>query len=179
MTIIKLFVLVWSLFAISLLVSAHAARLVFQGEALGSSDPNFSFVLNEGQAPDSTTDSLQNGIRSESANFRGFEFFRITSARQQLYYLQFGSADVGRYSLDFGQPLFTGSIASPVFSLGTFQWDSNRGLGFLTISRIADTAVPEPSTWVIMLVGFAFTGGAMRRTRRLSALRPVHQLRIG
>ncbi|WP_375421179.1 PEPxxWA-CTERM sorting domain-containing protein [uncultured Sphingomonas sp.] len=47
----------------------------------------------------------------------------------------------------------------------------NDAFGFtrVTVERIAD-AVPEPATWAMMIVGFALTGGALRRRRACSNL---------
>jgi hypothetical protein len=44
---------------------------------------------------------------------------------------------------------------------------NNQGLLGITFTRI-DTAVPEPATWAMMLIGFGAVGFAVRRTRRRS-----------
>lgn len=36
------------------------------------------------------------------------------------------------------------------------------------IANIRVGAVPEPATWAMMIIGFGFTGFAMRRQRRLT-----------
>lgn len=36
--------------------------------------------------------------------------------------------------------------------------------------RFSDTAVPEPATWAMMLLGFGFVGGAMRSAKRRQKL---------
>jgi hypothetical protein len=67
--------------------------------------------------------------------------------------------------MDHGPQLYTGSEAEPMFSVGTF----NLGEGTLTVTA---APVPEPSTWAMMLLGFAGLGFAGYRTRRAaSALR--------
>jgi hypothetical protein len=53
----------------------------------------------------------------------------------------------------------------------TQQWSSLNGSGdtirlTLTGSDIGGGAVPEPATWAMMLIGFGFVGGAMRRRRQ-------------
>lgn len=65
-----------------------------------------------------------------------------------------------------GGPLFTGTAANPMFNTGTFTLNSIvSGRSTLTISAVAG-AVPEPSTWAMMIMGFGMIGGAMRYSRR-------------
>lgn len=66
--------------------------------------------------------------------------------------------------------LFTGSAADPQFILGTFSLNSiTSGPATLTISAVA--AVPEPSTWAMMILGFAGVGFmAYRRRNQAAAL---------
>lgn len=80
-----------------------------------------------------------------------------------LGFTQFGSV-VG------GGTLFTGSLTSPTFNLGTFNIGGGFGpSGTLTISRV-NAAVPEPATWAMMLMGFGAMGVSMRRRRRTQQL---------
>ena len=73
-------------------------------------------------------------------------------------------------------PLFSGTTAAPTFNLGTYSFlgvnSSDLSLGggraTLTITSVSD-AVPEPSTWMMMLVGFGLLGGAMRYGRNTRA----------
>ncbi|MFZ5720922.1 MAG: PEPxxWA-CTERM sorting domain-containing protein [Pseudomonadota bacterium] len=39
----------------------------------------------------------------------------------------------------------------------------------LTVAPVASTAVPEPRTWALMILGFGAAGGALRRRRRVAA----------
>ena len=60
--------------------------------------------------------------------------------------------------LDHGPRIYTGTEVNPIFSPGVFVLVS----GTLTV-----TAVPEPSTWAMMLAGFAGLAYAgHRRTQR-------------
>ena len=76
------------------------------------------------------------------------------------------------YLLYFNQ-LYYGPENSPTFDLGVFP-ESN---GIVTITSIPDpipdpstiTAVPEPSTWAMMLIGFGGLGFATYRSRRKGA----------
>jgi len=72
-----------------------------------------------------------------------------------------------------GTNLFSGTTAAPTFNLGTYSFfgdivTQNDGapthaLGnfSLSITSVSD-AVPEPSTWMMMIAGFGLLGGAMR-----------------
>jgi hypothetical protein len=59
-----------------------------------------------------------------------------------------------------GLQLYSGSEAAPIFAPGDFRVST----GFLTI-----TAVPESSTWAMLVIGFAGLGYAA--SRRKSAVR--------
>ena len=81
-----------------------------------------------------------------------------------LPYTQFGGSAV----------LFSGSPSNPTFNLGTYNFPAGFvvGASTLTISRAAVVAaVPEPSTWAMMLVGFGAIGFAARRRRAKVAIR--------
>lgn len=63
-----------------------------------------------------------------------------------------------------GLQLYTGSEGAPTFVNGTYaltQYSTNAP-GLLVISGVAG-AVPEPSVWALLIVGFGLTGAAMRR----------------
>ena len=80
--------------------------------------------------------------------------------------LQIQSANLGFTQLT-GPDLFTGSAASPIFNIGTFNLSGgfSSGASTLTISRAVVAAVPEPGTWAMMLLGFGAVGFAVRRRR--------------
>ncbi|MES2904680.1 MAG: PEPxxWA-CTERM sorting domain-containing protein [Pseudomonadota bacterium] len=77
---------------------------------------------------------------------------------------QIQSANLGFTQFN-GPTLFAGSPSNPTFLLGTFNLTSIvSGNSTLTISQ-AVAAVPEPSTWAMMLLGFGAIGIASRRRR--------------
>jgi hypothetical protein len=57
----------------------------------------------------------------------------------------------------FGPQLFTGTLTAPIFSTGAFAMNS--GNGTLTVTA----AIPEPSTWAMMIAGLAGLGALYRR----------------
>ena len=84
--------------------------------------------------------------------------------------------NIGGTSLGFtqfaGPDLFTGLPSNPIFNLGTFNLTSIvSGSSTLRISQAAvPSAVPEPATWAMMLVGFGMVGAATRYRRRKTAV---------
>ncbi|MDB5425276.1 MAG: hypothetical protein JWQ29_2692 [Phenylobacterium sp.] len=84
------------------------------------------------------------------------------------------------FSLDlFGDQLFTGTTDTPTFRLGTFLLHDGGGdcgcgdtfaaqaVGDFTLTIGA--AVPEPTSWAIMIAGFGLAGAALRRRRAVAA----------
>ncbi|WP_439532325.1 PEPxxWA-CTERM sorting domain-containing protein [Polymorphobacter sp.] len=65
-----------------------------------------------------------------------------------------------------GTDLFSFVDGQPVFNLGTFNFSGFIGQSTLTISEVPGTgAVPEPETWLMMLMGFGLVGGILRSTK--------------
>jgi hypothetical protein len=53
--------------------------------------------------------------------------------------------------------------------LSLFYWDTVTSDNFGEIAFAVDSAVPEPSTWAMLLLGFGLVGGAMRRRANTTA----------
>lgn len=73
-------------------------------------------------------------------------------------------------SNDLNEP-FSADISQAFQSYAAYQFIETRngqlfsGSGFLNVERVeyVPTGVPEPSTWLMMIIGFGMVGGAMRR----------------
>lgn len=83
----------------------------------------------------------------------------------------FASLNINGTPLGFtqfaGPSLFGGTFNAPVFSPGTFALTSIvSGSSTLTISEAVSSAVPEPATWAMMIVGLGLSGAALRARRR-------------
>lgn len=80
---------------------------------------------------------------------------------------QFSSALFSQFS---GQAIFTGTANAPVFAPGVFALNNPFfGGATLTITQVA-AAVPEPATWMMMLLGFGLIGASMRYGRRTTTV---------
>ena len=86
----------------------------------------------------------------------------------------YSSLDNGGILAYRGPQLFSGPTSSPSFLSGTFTLSQPSGnvdkFGVLTISAV-NSAVPEPATWAMMLLGFGAMGVAMRRRRQTVLVR--------
>ncbi|KQU53080.1 hypothetical protein ASG67_09565 [Sphingomonas sp. Leaf339] len=84
----------------------------------------------------------------------------------------FSSLSINAANLGFTQfnapTLFSGSPGNPTFLTGSFTLiNPFFGNGQLTISPIT-AAVPEPTTWAMMVLGMGVVGFAMRRRRAVT-----------
>ena len=66
-----------------------------------------------------------------------------------------------------GAQIFTGTVDAPIFSPGRYeiQTEGSEDFSFVVVTA----AVPEASTWAMMLIGFAGLGYAGYRSSRKSA----------
>jgi hypothetical protein len=129
-------------------------------------DYTASFLLDSSPTPDFVADDFLfaitqvRGFPNSADGFADISFFRG----------QFGGLLVSKdnngfvdYLLDaVGPQLYSGTEAAPTFAAGIYQLEglSTPGQFTLTIS-----AVPEPSTWGMAIVGFGIAGTALRRRR--------------
>ena len=70
----------------------------------------------------------------------------------------------------FGAQLFEGTLADPIFDARYLGLNNVLGVpqGFLNVTYVAtmDGAVPDPSTWAMMLLGFGVASAALRARRK-------------
>jgi hypothetical protein len=165
-------------FALSPVSGANATEVLFTITSFEPSIPTTTFELPLNPTPD----YYSLGIPGEAAgDFSIYNILAISGGSPIELGAVFYSAENGGvggliigiapyYLLYFNQ-LYYGPENSPTFDLGVFP-ESN---GTVTITAIPDpildpstiTAVPEPSTWAMMLIGFGGLGlAAAYRSRR-------------
>ena len=69
-----------------------------------------------------------------------------------------------------GSQLFTGTVDAPTFTLGEFDFTNDFFFGPVN-EHLSITAVPEPATWAMLVLGFGVVGFAMRRRRTSTTVR--------
>jgi PEP-CTERM motif len=78
---------------------------------------------------------------------------------------------ITRYvALVFANPLTAGgvnSLAIGNFPVGSYECDNCNAVRYVTsgFATTVTAAVPEPTSWALMIAGFGLVGGAMRRRR--------------
>jgi hypothetical protein len=158
--------------AVALPSTASAATILFNFEGGSRS---FSFTLEQGQTPDSSM-TFAGSNRVGFTNVAG-TFMGVSGATNVASSVTFGTGAFGALGLSAtgfgfgsfaGPALFNGSTTSPIFNLGTFSLGQvmtgpGTGGGRLTVSQMPMTAVPEPATWAMLILGFGMVGYSMRR----------------
>jgi hypothetical protein len=143
---------------------ARAQEVLFTIAGAGG-DPDATFVLPQNPSPDFVAPSVYFGFYSVAATIEG--------SPSDLFGLDFynasdegGLLDQSYYSL-IGAQLYTGPEDSPMFQLGVYSMHNDL-TGNTDIVTLA--AVPETSTWAMILAGFVGLGFAgLRRNHRSSA----------
>jgi hypothetical protein len=167
--------------ALSMAGSAKAATMLF---TLTGGAFNATWQLDSNPVPDFVGRptagisffSVPGTIGGASATFRTVYF-----------YAQPGSAGGLRLATDsggnvfdsFGPQLYLSPGSAPTFVAGTYALDGffdENSPSFtpstLTIAPLTTSgAVPEPTTWAMMLAGFGLVGGAMRRKQSMAQVR--------
>lgn len=85
----------------------------------------------------------------------------LTPGLQEVFYIGDGGS-----SVDFTVP--TGATRLYLGTVDGFGWDNNSGAILVTVNGL-NSAVPEPTTWAMMILGAGAVGALMRR-RRTGAL---------
>lgn len=139
-----------------------------------SGSKNASFALDLSKGPDEASSGFVGeriGFTHVAGTYDGTKGFGdISFGTFLLASLNINGTPLG-FTQFAGPELFTGTASAPVFKLGTFKLTSIvSGNSTLTISQ-ANSAVPEPATWALALVGFGTLGTALRlrRTKQVYA----------
>lgn len=149
--------------------ASTAAQAAVRFEFAGPSG-TASFLLDESPKPDFSQTFLgsnQFGFKNVAGTFGG-----IAGVAQTISFGDglFASLSISAPNLGFTQfispVLFTGPATAPKFIPGSYTViNPFLGNGNLSITQVA-AAVPEPASWMLMIIGFGALGGALRQRRR-------------
>ncbi len=65
-----------------------------------------------------------------------------------------------------GDAFYTGTVQNPTLLTGRWtlsEWPFDGSSYVMTVTQLADNAVPEPASWAMMIGGFGLVGAAARR----------------
>ena len=144
--------------------SALAANeMVFTITAQSGGDPTTTFELPASPTPTQFTTNFAFEVGDTPAlvggsatTLDGLSFYNAAAGG--------GLIDTTYFDLS-GAQYYTGTEASPTFVPGIYTGQSNFYSGGVDTVTIALAPVPEPSTWAMMLAGFASLGLAGFRAR--------------
>jgi hypothetical protein len=158
---------------------ASAATLLFDFVSVDPAD-SFSFSLDSNPTPffdNSMTAIIETTFNTSAGPVDGNVAFMIAANGGG-----FATFVPGFFFPEpVGEQLFTGTTADPTFAPGVFELNFFNGLapsgavivgppaGTLTISETM-AAVPEPGTWLMMILGFGAIGASMRRRQQNTTL---------
>ena len=170
------------------LLAGTAALTVLAAAPASAAVLNFK-ITNDGGLIDSFDLDTDAGIQNSISNY---VFFSITNSLAGNNAAYFGTADApfGAYNFGVGvkragedsvspsyddaftanQPLYTGGLtlnitASDLATAGGYVVPTANG------ATVTISAVPEPATWALMLLGFGMVAGAARYRRRGTLVR--------
>ena len=140
-------------------IAAPSAPWTFTLDRPGS----ISFVDGFGSGDQFSITDFGAAIGMTSASIYGIDCFQVISAC-------FASAQHSRgtFTLSAGAHSIGGSTLASPFGFGA---------AFFRVNALT-SAIPEPSTWAMMLLGFGFVGGAMRRSYASTETACYHAGRI-
>jgi hypothetical protein len=137
-----------------------------------SGSTSATFTINCSPVPNAYSGDSVNGafeVDSVPGTLNGspttFDYFVFDTSTENW---DFGFGDGSLIGSFQGPQLFTGSPSSPTFTPGDYTFSNDLGSYTLTIGAVS--AVPEPSSWAMMLLGFLAISVAVRGRRRPMAL---------
>lgn len=146
--------------AFSLALGAAASASASVVVSISGGDPTLTFALPDHPAPASTLDGVQLGYRDVPGVLDGQAIVipYVTFSPGQEWGGLYVLVQYHPYSFTTPQ-LYTGPESSPTFSPLSYAV-SNEATGQDDVLSIS--SVPEPSSWVTLLLGFGLVGFALR-----------------
>nr|WP_243446112.1 PEPxxWA-CTERM sorting domain-containing protein [Polymorphobacter fuscus] len=149
---------------------ASAALLMFDFTGRGLGGPvAATFQLDSNPVPDMTNDpgfgiqqiffnNVPGVFNGNAETATTIAFGKGLAAQFQILGTSAGFAQFG------GDEVFSGTLDKPIFRAGTYNFTGLFSSGTLTISEVdVAAAVPEPASWLTMILGFGLVGVAVRR----------------
>lgn len=135
--------------------------------AAGQLDYSSAIVASFFSPSDGTTKATTNSVSVLG------DLFGLGSGTVTLEVYDVSGVLLGSMTAPDNFPLGTGPVLSvSVAGIHSAKFfSSNATVGFDNFSFNDLTAVPEPATWLMMLLGFAAVGGAMRRQRTTAQIK--------
>jgi len=131
-------------------------NLALLGSASGSSfSPSAPLFAIDGN----TGGNFPGIFHSSSSDASEVFTLNLSQASQVSSISIFGRTDSFSFRDQYNYTLFNGASV-----VGTGQLDARTGPATADFSAVS--AVPEPSTWALMLIGFGLVGGALRTSKR-------------
>lgn len=164
-----------SLVAVALLAfPARAEGLKFFSSVITAPSTQFYFILPSDPSP-TMFDPLAAAFTISDATLYAYDsqggFYPV---KDDLTFYEFGQG--GGFSITrgytgmgiryYGAQLFGGALDAPVFSPAIFTLDNDFFPSSSTLTITPLGAVPEPATWMMLIVGFGLAGAAVRQRRR-------------